>query len=317
MTGSYFKGVEKMDMQSRNMWDAEWEISEEMASKLICSQFPLLASKKIKKMGHGWDNTVFRVGREYVFRFPRRKIAINALRMEGRILPKLVDYFSIPYSLPMFYGEADYDYPSPFLGYSYLSGDSPIGLTDDQRALSATALAQFLKGLHTFPVKVARENGIQSDHRNLTDIGMRKEKMQRFITNISSHLTKKEYDDLLIYLEQLKMDRVGQEYVLLHGDLHFKNMLVDKSGKVSGIIDWGDVNIGHPACDLNVVYSFLPPYARSNFFKEYGAVSEDTKTLARLIAIYIPLLILMQAIEEKDERLVVEAKANINRALSY
>jgi aminoglycoside phosphotransferase (APT) family kinase protein len=93
-------------------------------------------------------------------------------------------------------------------------------------------------------------------------------------------------------------------------------MLVDENGRVSGIIDWGDINIGHPACDLNVVYSFLPPDARSNFFKEYGYVDEQTKMLARLIAIYIPILIMMQAIDDKDERLVDEAKANIKRALA-
>lgn len=287
-----------------------------IGKKLISRQFPQLASKTIQKIGHGWDNTVFRVGKEYGFRFPRRKIAINSLRMEGRILPKLINYISIPYTVPLFYGEADYDYPSPFLGYSYLPGELPIGLTDEQRALSATALAQFLKGLHTFPVQIAKENGMQRDHRNLTDIALRKEKMQRFITDISPHLSKEKYDALLNYLEQLKTDRVRQKNVLLHGDLHFKNMLVDKNGRVSGIIDWGDVNIGHPACDLNVVYSFLPQYARSNFFEEYGEVDEETRALARLIAIYIPILILMQAIEEKDETLVDEAKGNINRALT-
>ena len=116
--------------------------------------------------------------------------------------------------------------------------------------------------------------------------------------------------------EKLKIEKVKQKYAFLHGDLHFKNMLVDENGKVSGIIDWGDINIGHPACDLNVVYSFLPPYARSNFFKEYGEVDEETKILARLIAIYIPILIMIQAIDHNDERLIDEAKANIKRALA-
>lgn len=303
-------------MRVSNAWDAEWEVSEELAIKLISSQFPQLASKTIQKIGHGWDNTVFRVGKEYIFRFPRRKIAINGLRMEGRILPKLIDYISIPYSVPLFFGESHFDYPSPFLGYTYLPGRFPIGLTDEQRASSTTALAQFLKSLHTFPVQIAMENRIQCDHRNITDIALRKEKMQRFISDISPHLSKEEYDALLNYLGQLKTERMEQKNVLLHGDLHFKNMLVDKNGKVSGIIDWGDVNIGHPALDLNIVYSFLPHYERSNFFEEYGGVDEETKALARLIAVYIPILIMMQAIEERDETIVDEAKRTINRALT-
>jgi len=303
-------------MGSSNQWVAEWEVSEELAHKLISSQFPQLASKSVQKLGHGWDNTVFLVGTEYVFRFPRREIAINSLRMEGKILPKLKNYFSIAYSIPLFFGEGDYGYPAPFLGYPYLSGEFPIGLTDKQRARSATTLAQFLKNLHAFPVKITQENGVQHDHRNLTDIAMRKEKMHKFISDISHYLSEEEYHALSNYLEQLRTEKVKQKHVFLHGDLHFKNMLVDENGRVSGIIDWGDINIGHPACDLNVVYSFLPPDARSDFFKEYGDVDEETKILARLIAIYIPILIMMQAIDDNDERLVDEAKANIKRALA-
>jgi len=305
-----------MGMGSTNQWDAEWEVSEELAHKLISSQFPQLASQSVQKLGYGWDNTVFLVGAEYVFRFPRREVAINFLRMEGKILPKLKDYCSIAYSLPLFFGEGDYNYPAPFLGYPYLSGEFPIGLTDKQRALSATTLAQFLKSLHAFPVQIAQENGVQHDHRNLIDIAMRKEKLHKFISDLALHFSEEEYREISNYLEQLGIEKVKPKNVFLHGDLHFKNMLVDENGIVSGIIDWGDINIGHPACDLNVAYSFLPPDARSDFFKEYGDVDEETKILARLIAIYIPILIMMQAIDYKDEKLVAEAKAIIKRALA-
>ncbi|QGQ99072.1 DUF1679 domain-containing protein [Paenibacillus psychroresistens] len=303
-------------MEGSNQWDAEWEVSEELAQKLISSQFPQLATKGVKKLGYGWDNTVFLVGTEYVFRFPRREIAINPLRMEGKILPELKDYLSIAYSIPLFFGEGDFNYPAPFLGYNYLPGEFPIGLSDKQRALSATTLAQFLKSLHAFPLQIAQEIGVQLDHRNLTDIAMRKEKLQQFISNLALHLSEDEYHAISNYLEQLRTERVKQKHVFLHGDLHFKNMLVDENGRVSGIIDWGDINIGHPACDLNIVYSFLPPETRSDFFKEYGDVDEETKILARFIAIFIPVLIMMQAIDDKDEKVVNEAKVNIKRALA-
>src|SRR5690606_41432769 len=53
------------------------------------------------------------------------------------------------------------------------------------------------------------------------------------------------------YMSRLQKDRVEAVNVLLHGDLHFRNMLVNENGIVSGIIDWGDLSIGHPACDLD------------------------------------------------------------------
>ncbi|MBP1964563.1 phosphotransferase [Paenibacillus aceris] len=303
-------------MDISNLWDAEWEVSEELARKLISSQFPSLMSAPIKRLGYGWDNTVFLVGEDYVFRFPRRKVAIDLLRMEAKILPKLADFVTLPYSKPLFFGEGNLEYPAPFLGYPYLSGKFPIGLTDEQRQLSTSLLAQFLKRLHAFPVQIAQENGIQRDHRNLTDLTERKEKMLKFLSDLSPHLKREEHRAILDYLEQHTTDRVQQRYVFLHGDLHFKNILVNKRGEVSGIIDWGDMNLGHPACDLNVAYSFLPPHARSDFFREYGEVDEETKVLARMIAVYIPMLILMQAIDEKDNEVAVEAKAIIARALA-
>ncbi|WP_199615030.1 phosphotransferase [Paenibacillus alkalitolerans] len=303
-------------MGNSKIWDADWEISEELAQRLIGSQFPQLSSKRIKRLGYGWDNTVFLVEEQYVFRFPRRKVAVDSLRMEGKILPKLKNYISIPYSIPLFFGEGKSDYPAPFLGYPYLSGKFPIGLTDEQHALSATTLAQFIRKLHEFPLQVAQENGLQHDHRNLTDIALRKARMLEFLSDLSIYITEEEHDAITYYLEQLKTERVTERNVFLHGDLHFKNMLVDEDGKISGIIDWGDMSIGHPACDLNVVYSFLPPHARSDFFREYGEADEETKVLARLIAVFIPMLILMQAIDDKDERVANEARANIKRALA-
>ncbi|ANF96688.1 phosphotransferase [Paenibacillus bovis] len=303
-------------MGGTNIWDAEWRVNEELARTLIGRQFPQLSSKQVKRLGWGWDNTVFLIGDEYVFRFPRRAIAMGSIRMEGQLLPKLETYITIPYPKPLFYGEASDEYPVPFLGYDYVPGDFPIGLTEEQRALSAKTLAKFLRRLHEFPVQEALKYGIQQDHRNLTDIASRKVKLEGFLTKVVKHLSPEEFDVIEAYMSSLQKDRVEAVNVLLHGDLHFKNMLVNENGTVSGIIDWGDLSVGHPACDLSVAYSFLPPYARSVFFEIYGGADEETKMLARLIAVYIPILILMQAIDDGNEAIAAEAKSNIMRALS-
>ncbi len=303
-------------MSGVNQWDAEWEVSVELASKLIRRQFPQLASKNVEILGNGWDNTVFLVGEECIFRFPRREVSKKLIQLEGKILPMLEGYFSIPYPIPLFYGESDKEYPSPFLGYPFLTGKTPVDISDYKRSQSAVILAQFLKGLHAFPVDIAREHGVQLDQRNLLDIASRKEKLLKTIYDMAPHFTKDEYKEISTYLQQLKRESVRPKSVLLHGDLHFKNILVDDSEKISGIIDWGDINIGHPGCDLSVVYSFLPPEARVTFFEVYGDIDEETRELARLIAVYIPFMILMQAIDEKDERIIKEAKATIKRSLA-
>ena len=303
-------------MGGTNVWDAEWEVNEEQARTLIGRQFPQLSSKQVKRLGWGWDNTVFLIGDEYVFRFPRRTFAVGAIRMEGKLLPKLEEYLTIPYPKPLFYGEASDEYPAPFLGYAHVPGDFPIGLTDERRALSAETLAGFLRRLHEFPVQTALKYGVQKDHRSLTDIASRKVKMEGFLSKLVQHLSPEESGAIEAYINSLQQDRVEAVNVLLHGDLHFKNMLVNENGIISGIIDWGDLSVGHPACDLSVAYSFLPPYARGVFFETYGGVDEETKLLARLMAVYIPMLILMQAVDDGNEAIAAEAKSNIMRALS-
>ncbi|MDN4617705.1 phosphotransferase [Paenibacillus sp. PsM32] len=303
-------------MGGTNTWDAEWEVSEEQARMLIGRQFPQLSAKQVKRLGWGWDNTVFLIGDEYVFRFPRRTIAIGSIRIEGKLLPKLEVYMTISYPKPLFYGEASDEYPAPFLGYTYVPGNFPIGLTEERRALSAETLAKFLRKLHEFPVQAALNCGVQQDHRNLTDIASRKVKLEGFLSKVVEHLSPEELSVIEAYISRLQKDRVEALNVLIHGDLHFKNMLVNEKGIISGIIDWGDLNVGHPACDLSVAYSFLPPHARGVFFETYGGANEETKLLAQLIAVYIPMLILMQAVDEGNEVIAAEAKSNIMRALS-
>ncbi|WP_342745873.1 phosphotransferase [Bacillus oleivorans] len=49
------------------------------------------------------------------------------------------------------------------------------------------------------------------------------------------------------------------------GDLHIKNILVNDEAIVCGVIDWGDMNIGHPACDISILTAFCP-LKRGNHF---------------------------------------------------
>ncbi|OME96933.1 MULTISPECIES: aminoglycoside phosphotransferase family protein [Paenibacillus] len=300
----------------RNLWDAEWEVTEPLVRLLLNRQFPQLSTLKVQEIGNGWDNTVYRVGDEYVFRFPRRGIAISLLNTEAKILPKLANYITVPYAKPLFFGKESEDYPAPFLGYTYLPGKFPIGISDQMRIQSASTLARFLKNLHSFPVEIAQQAGVLSDQRNLTDLAGRKDKMLNLLSNLTHYITQAELNEIAVYLQGIHLDRARHRHVLIHGDLHFKNMLVDDAGKLSGIIDWGDINIGHPACDLSIVYSFLPPASREAFYNIYGEVDEETKILARMIAVYIPMLIFIQAIDERDEAIALEAKSIIQRAIA-
>ena len=58
--------------------------------------------------------------------------------------------------------------------------------------------------------------------------------------------------------------------VWLHGDVHPRNVLVD-GGRISAVIDFGDMTAGDPASDLAVAWMLLPPDLRLAFREACGA----------------------------------------------
>jgi aminoglycoside phosphotransferase (APT) family kinase protein len=71
----------------------------------------------------------------------------------------------------------------------------------------------------------------------------------------------------------------------LHGDLHPLNILVH-DGALSGVLDFGDITSGDPACDLAAAWLALGARGLGTFGREYEtasgrAVSGDTWARAR------------------------------------
>lgn len=63
--------------------------------------------------------------------------------------------------------------------------------------------------------------------------------------------------------------------VWLHADLMPGNLLVDGAGRLSGVIDFGCLGAGDPACDLFPAWNLLPAEARP-VFREALGVDEGT-----------------------------------------
>jgi aminoglycoside phosphotransferase (APT) family kinase protein len=97
--------------------------------------------------------------------------------------------------------------------------------------------------------------------------------------------------------------------------MHFRNLIIGSKGEISGVIDWGDSHIGHPAVDLSIVYSFFPVEGRRQFFNIYGSVDFETQELARFKAVYTSLLLLLYGADLNDTELVKGAQEALNLAL--
>ncbi|WP_098438165.1 phosphotransferase [Bacillus sp. es.034] len=301
-----------------HLWDAEIAVTTCQAKKLIESQFPDLIPADIKIMDYGFDNTVMNVNIDWVFRFPRRDIAVRLLETEGKLLPLLVESGAgIQIPVPVYYGKPSSQYKWPFLGYRFVDGTIPSRAASVVReGESAISLARFLKKLHGTSVAEAGKRGVPYDEMKRLDVEKRKSVLRENLNEIKKLNLLQQAGELEEYLQHLPKKSLLQETTLVHGDLHFKNIVVNKEGILSGIIDWGDVHLGHRAIDLNLIYSFLTPKGRIQFLKEYGEVGKVELDYARFKAVYTNVVLLLYGYHERQPHTVVEAQKSLELALT-
>jgi aminoglycoside phosphotransferase (APT) family kinase protein len=297
-------------------WSPEIAITPQEARGIIETQFPQLIPVSITELGKGFDNTVFSVNDKYVFRFPRREIAVQLLTVENQLLPLLVNQLNIAIPEPIFFGQATKEYKWPFTGYKHVQGHSPGVLSDEIRNLSAVPLAIFLKNLHQFSTEQAEKLGVPHDRFERMNIGKRKEILLSNIKKAADLQLIEEDRAALEWLSTMKETQLDPPITLVHGDCHIRNILVSQDGVISGIIDWGDMHLGNPAIDFSIAYSFLPQSGRDLFFQHYGEVSDEIKMVAKFFAIYVGFILLLYGHDMKDIQLVESAKESIKLALN-
>lgn len=300
------------------VWDAEVAVTTCQAKRLIESQFPDLIPADVKIMDYGFDNTVMNVNNDWVFRFPRREIAVRLLETEGKLLPLLEDSGSVLHiPVPAYYGKPSSQYKWPFLGYHFVDGSIPSRAASVVReGESAVALARFLKKLHGMSVETAEKRGVPYDELSRLDVEKRQPVLEKNKDEIKDLNLFHQVDKLETYLHNLPSKALSEETTLVHGDLHFKNIVVDKEGILSGVLDWGDVHLGHRAIDLNLIYSFLTPKGRTLFLKEYGEVGEEELDYARFKAVYTNVVLLLYGYHERQPHTVREARNSLELALT-
>jgi len=299
-------------------WTAERSVSPELARNLIASQFPELAPVRVESPSEGWDNIAYLVNGEWIFRFPRRTIAVDLIRTEVAVLPAIASRLPLPIPMPVFAGEPEERFPWPFAGYRRLAGRTACraDLSDDQRERAAAPLGRFLRALHAIPPAVASRAGAGPDTMARMDVEARRGMVLERLDSLAAQGLLGDVSRWREIAESMPAELPSDGPVLVHGDLYARHVLVDDAGAPCGVIDWGDVHLGDPAIDLSLACGFLPMAARDAFRAEYGPVAEPTWKKARFRALFSAVAILFYGADVGDADLVREGRAALRNILS-
>jgi aminoglycoside phosphotransferase (APT) family kinase protein len=254
-------------------------------------------------LGRGWDHDVYACdGR--VFRFPRHEASALALELEVKLLPWLAPQLPATIPVPRWSGMLDRAKGWRFLGHKFIPGMTVCDaeLDDEDRAALAPRLANFTRVLHAIPLE-GIPVPLPLDELGRLDFARR-------VRSTQGLLAQWQREGLLPYdivvrlfrkLDDWPGEDDAEALVLVHADLHSRNLLVTPDGRLSGVIDWVDAHRGNRAVDLATAYKVLPPSARDAFFSTYGGADNRTRARARFRAIDHSTRTLAGAIERRDE----------------
>lgn len=99
-----------------------------------------------------------------------------------------------------------------------------------------------------------------------------------------------------------------------HGDLDVRNWLV-RDGRISGVIDWGSMGVGDPACDVMVAWKLHSTDAR-DAFRDALPVDDATWARARGWAVSQAIAALSYYTPENNPTLYREAETWLGLVLS-
>jgi aminoglycoside phosphotransferase (APT) family kinase protein len=281
---------------------AEIAVDADLVRRLISAQHPDFAGLPIRPAFSGWDNEMFRLGDELAVRLPRRAVAAGLILIEQYWLPKLPP-LPLPIPVPIRTGAPGEGYPWAWSILPYLPGE-PADLAPPL-ASEGQALGAFFHALHVPAPSDAPRNayrGVPMIQRQ-TVIEERLERIAAATDLVTPRIRR-------LWAEALETPMEGETW--LQGDPHAKNVLTD-AGRFSAVIDWGDMCVGDPACDLAAVWMLLPdPSSRDDALAAYGEVSDTFLRRARGWAVMYGAMLLDAGLVN-DPRLARMGKVTMER----
>ena len=251
------------------------DITAELAARLVASQFPEWADLAIYPVDvPGWDNITFRLGDDKTVRLPSAPAYEPQVEKEHRWLPYLAQRLPLPIPQPIGKGAPALGFPRRWSIYRWMPGIVANAQSVSDLERFAQEIGAFLRELHRIDAEDGPLFGSHSFQRG-GPVAFLDAQTREAIDALRHELDR---DAALAAWESaLKAEWEGPA-TWVHGDVAGTNLLVDRHGRLSAVLDFGCSAVGDPACDLTIAWTLLRGRSREIFRSTVGL---DDATWAR------------------------------------
>jgi aminoglycoside phosphotransferase (APT) family kinase protein len=240
----------------------EIETTVALVRRLLSGQFPQWADLPISLVpSYGTDHDIYRIGDHLAARLPRIGWATRQAAKEAEWLPRLAPFLPLALPVQLAMGHPAHDYPFDWSIYKWLPGENANNNINDLEQ-AAVDLAAFIKAMRQIDTTGAFPRPLRARGGPLAEGD---EQVRRSIAELGARIDR---DAAIRSWEQsLNAPPWDGPEVWVHGDLLPGNILV-VDGRLSAVIDFGGLNVGDPACDLQPAWNIFASDSRKRFRAE-------------------------------------------------
>ncbi|HDW8007242.1 TPA: aminoglycoside phosphotransferase family protein [Bacillus cereus] len=259
----------------------------------IKEALPNLFIHSYKQNEEGWDNVAVIVNDELLFRFPRKQEYAMRIPLEKElcaILSCSLHEIKVPKYHLFYKKETD---AIPLCSYYTLIHGEPLKteivttLEKQERKALITQLATFLAALHSIPLKSVTALGFPIE-KTLTYWKELQTKLNQYVTNNLTSFQKSAlnrlFENFFACLATSKFQNT-----IIHADFTHHHILFNKQNKrISGVIDFGDAQIGDPAFDFAGLYYDFGDEFTTSVYEQYSTLisHHDPLLIHRITTFY-------------------------------
>lgn len=244
----------------------------------IRERWPELDIDTFVPLEGGWGCFTYLVDSEWVFQFPRLPDAGERLRKQITVLPEVAREVSSAVPVPV-YASTD----PVCMGYRLIVG-RPMSANVD--GIWPERLGRFIYDLHLVPPEFV---GMRTISAEVVRAGLRD-----VVETLGAHVLPSLDAD-----ERTRAERTISTFLddddnfrfapcLTHGDIGPEHVLVTDTGDLTGVIDWGDIEVGDPVIDLAWILHAWPEVG-ARVLGAYGGVPDDRfLSRARFVFMLMP-----------------------------